>query len=67
MAAGPSRGELWFRLGISLAGLALLAAAIAVRGWPRGGAMLEIAGIAGAFFGISAIVSARRLWRQRGR
>lgn len=47
---GPSRSEIKFRLYASLAGLALLIGAIAYRGLPRGPAMFEIVGIAGAFF-----------------
>lgn len=49
-APGPSRGELIFRLCFSLAGLALLVVAVAVRGMPRGPALFEVFGIAGVFF-----------------
>ena len=48
---GPSRPELLFRLGVSVAGLALLVAGIALRGLPKGPAMFETIGIAGLFFG----------------
>ncbi|MFD1344586.1 hypothetical protein [Litorisediminicola beolgyonensis] len=64
MARGPSRGELIFRLCFSLAGLALLGAAIAVRGWPQGPALFEVIGVAGLFFGGTAVWSAWRLWKR---
>lgn len=59
---GPTRGELKLRLGISLGGLALLAAAYGFNGI-SGIASLEIAIIGTAFFGGSALWSARRLWK----
>lgn len=62
---GPTRAELKLRLVISLFGLALLIGAYAFNGI-RGIASLEIAIIAGAFFGGSAIWSARRLRQTRG-
>lgn len=61
---GPTRGELQLRLGISVAGLALLIAAYASRGI-SGIASLEIALIGGAFFGGSAIWSAWQLRKGR--
>ena len=48
---GPSRKELKFRLYASLAGLVMLVTAIGLRGLPKGPAMFEVIGIAGAFFG----------------
>lgn len=48
---GPTRGDLRFRLAFSVAGLALLAGAIAYRGWPKGAGGWEAMGIAGLFFG----------------
>jgi len=60
---GPSRGELKLRLAISLGGLALLVGAYAFNGI-SGIASLEIAIIGTAFFGGSAIWSARRLWKK---
>ncbi|MGP1356113.1 hypothetical protein [Roseicyclus sp.] len=57
---GPTRSELKLRLAISLGGLALLVGAYATNGI-GGIASLEIAIIGGAFFGGSAIWSARRL------
>ena len=60
---GPSRSEIKFRLFVSLAGLALLVGAIAFRGLPRGPAMFEVVGIAGAFFGGTLIWSLMKLRR----
>jgi hypothetical protein len=62
---GPTRGELWFRLAVSLAGLAFLGAAVAFRGI-GGMASAEIIGLSGAFFGGSAVWTARRLWKGTG-
>lgn len=62
---GPTRGELWFRLAFSLVGLCLMLAAIRYRGAPQGIALVEVIGIAGAFFGGTAIWSAWKLWRSR--
>ncbi len=64
MKYGPGRGELWFRLAFSLSGLAFLAGAVAFRGI-SGIASAEIVLIALAFFGGTAIWSARSLWRVR--
>lgn len=61
---GPTRGELKLRLGISLFGLALLIGAYAFNGI-GGIASLEIGKMGGAFFGGSAIWSARRLWQSK--
>jgi len=62
---GPSRGEIWLRFAISLAGLGLMAVALATR--RIGGiASLEVMLIAGAFFGGSALWCAWTLWRGRG-
>lgn len=62
---GPTRGELTFRLVVSLAGLALMVFALFYRGIPDGPALVEVVGIAGLFFGGSAIWSAVRLWKTR--
>lgn len=51
---GPSRGELYLRLAISLAGLFLLAGALIYRGIPQGPAFFEVIVIGGGFFGLSA-------------
>ena len=64
MTYGPGRGELWFRLIFSLAGLAFLGGAIALHGI-AGIASAEMALIALAFFGGTTIWAARRLWRGR--
>jgi xanthosine utilization system XapX-like protein len=58
---GPSRGELKFRLAASLAGLALMIVALVYRGLPAGPALVEVMGIAGLFFGGTAIWSGWRL------
>ena len=62
---GPTRNELWFRLAFSLFGLALLGVTIMVRGIANSAALVEVVGIAGAFFGGTAIWSAMKLWRSR--
>ncbi len=62
---GPTRNELWFRLVFSLAGLALLIVAVMIRGISNAAALVEVVGIAGLFFGGSAIWTARKLWRSR--
>ena len=61
---GPTRGELKFRLAVSLGGLALMAVALVYRGVPTGPAFVEVVGIAGLFFGGTAIWSARQLLRK---
>ncbi|SLN16423.1 hypothetical protein ROJ8625_00549 [Roseivivax jejudonensis] len=65
MPDGPSRGELVFRLAFSLGGLALVAAVVAVRGVANSAALVEVIGIAGVFFGATALWSAWRLWTHR--
>lgn len=60
---GPSRAELWFRLWISVAGLGILAGAIAFRGWPTGPAMFEVIVIAGGFFGGTLVWTVLKLRR----
>ena len=61
MKYGPTRGEHLFRLCFSLLGLALMVVALAYRGLPEGPALVEVVGIAGLFFGGSAIWSALKL------
>lgn len=61
---GPTRGEMWFRLCFSLAGLALMVFALVTRGF-GGIAWVEIVLIASAFFGGSAAWCAHRLWQTR--
>jgi len=48
---GPTRSELKLRLGISVAGLLLMAAGLLYRGWPTGPGGWEAVGIATLFFG----------------
>ena len=62
---GPTRNELWFRLVFSLFGLVLLAITIWVRGIANAPALVEVVGIAGLFFGGTAVWAALRLWWQR--
>ncbi|MEM1350775.1 MAG: hypothetical protein AAGF27_00445 [Pseudomonadota bacterium] len=61
---GPTRGELKFRLLVSLAGLILLFGALIFRGLPVGPAMFEVVIISGGFFGgtfVWAVVRLRRI------
>lgn len=62
---GPSRSELKFRLWVSVAGLAMLAAALVFRGLPTGPAMFEVVGIAGAFFGGTFVWTLRKMVQQK--
>ncbi|OSQ53137.1 hypothetical protein [Marivita geojedonensis] len=62
---GPTRNELLFRLIFSLGGLALLAVAVMVRGISNSAALVEVVGIAGVFFGGTAIWAAVKLARHR--
>lgn len=59
---GPSRGELKFRLVVSCAGLCLMMAALFLRGIPTGPAFVEVVGIAGLFFGGTAVWTLCRLY-----
>jgi FtsH-binding integral membrane protein len=61
---GSPRGELKFRLAVSLAGLVLMCVALFYDGKPSGPAIFEILGMAGLFFGATAIWSARQLARR---
>ena len=58
---GPTRGELWFRLWFSVAGLVFLGVAIGITGVPSGPAMFELFGIAGLFLGGTIVWAGRRL------
>lgn len=62
---GPSRSELKFRLYVSIAGLGLLIGAVIFGALPIGPAMVEIAAIAGAFFGGTLIWTLRQLRRSK--
>jgi hypothetical protein len=61
MKYGPTRGELWFRLGFSLAGLVLLGFAFRLHGF-GGMAMNEVFVIATVFFAGTAGWSVWRLF-----
>ena len=63
MKYGPTRGEYWLRLAISLGGLGMIVAVVALQGLPEGPGLVEVVGIAGLFFGGSAIMALRGLWR----
>lgn len=60
---GPSKSELKLRIGIGLAGLALLGGALAYRGPPTGPGGWEAVIIAGLFFGGTMAWSLRKLLR----
>ena len=61
---GPSRGELWFRLVVSLAGLAFVGVMVAVRGIPSGPGLVEVLAIPLLLFGGTITLSARKLIRR---
>jgi hypothetical protein len=61
---GPTRGEHLFRLIFSIFGLGCIGVLFAVHGVPRGPGLVEVVGIAGAFFGGTAVLSARALLRK---
>lgn len=63
MKYGPTRGEYLLRLAISVAGLGLMTAAIALHGWPEGPGLVEVVGFGGLFFGGSAVMAIRGLLR----
>lgn len=63
MKYGPSRKEWKIRLAISLVGLGLLAAVLWQRGLPEGPGLIEVVGVAGVFFGLSALSAIRGLLR----
>ncbi|WP_299138573.1 hypothetical protein [uncultured Tateyamaria sp.] len=61
---GPTRGDLKFRLGFSLLGLALVGAALAVRGLPQGPGGWEAIGLGTLFFGGTLVWTLRKLIRR---
>lgn len=61
---GPTRGELWFRLVVSVLGLAFLAAALWMRGLPEGPGLVEVVGVASALFGGTLVWAGKRLIRR---
>jgi hypothetical protein len=64
MKFGPSRGELWFRLAVSVFGLGLMIAAVTLRDI-RGIAWVEVVGLASVFFGGTAVWAVVKLIRFR--
>jgi hypothetical protein len=60
---GPSKGEVKFRIAVSVMGLALMAVAVATHGIPDGPAFVEVIGLGGVFFGGTLVLSVRRLIR----
>ena len=58
---GPTCGELWFRVLVSLAGLALVGAMLAVRGLPTGPGLVEALGIPLVLFGGTILWCGRKL------
>lgn len=61
----PPPRELWFQLIFSLAGLALMGVALALRGLPEGPGLIEVVGFASAFFGGTAIWTILKLRKGR--
>jgi hypothetical protein len=61
---GPTRGELWFWLWVSVGGLALMVFALAFRGVPTGMALVEVVGLAVVVFGYLGLRSVKRLIRR---
>lgn len=58
---GPTRGELMFRSVVSVFGLAFLGFLLWRRGVPDGPALIEVVGVALAFFGGTLALSVWRL------
>lgn len=58
---GPTRGEMKFRLAVSLLGLAIFAVAVLLRGLPIEPENLRLAGLVAAFLVASAGLSGIRL------
>ena len=61
---GPPRGEWWFRVAVSLAGLGLVAVMLAVRGLPTGPGLVEALGIPLLLFGGTVVWCGRKLIRR---
>ena len=60
---GPTRGELRFRIVVSILGLAFMGCAVWYRGLPQGPALVEVVGLASVFFGGTLVLSLRRLMK----
>lgn len=61
---GPTKSDLHFRLIVSIAGLALLAALLAIRGMPTGLGGWEAVTLAAIFFGGTFVWTLRKLLRK---
>ncbi len=61
---GPTKGDLLFRLGFSMIGLALVAAALILRGLPTGAGGWEAIGLASIFFGGTFVWTVWKLIRR---
>ncbi|WP_299371021.1 hypothetical protein [uncultured Tateyamaria sp.] len=61
---GPTRGDLKFRLAVSLIGLAMVAGALAYRGLPQGPGGWEAIGLGTLFFGGTLLWTLRKLIRR---
>jgi hypothetical protein len=64
MRHDPKRGELLFRFWFSLAGLVLVGVAVVARGIANSAALVEVIGIAGLFFGGTAVWTGLKLLKQ---
>ena len=62
---GPTRGELWFWLCISLGGFCLVALAIGMHGIPGRAALVEVVGLPVLLFGYLGGRSVKRLIRRQ--
>jgi len=62
---GPTRGELWFWLWVSLGGLAMMSLAIIYHGFPGGPALAEVVGLPVVVFGYLGGRSVKRLTRRQ--
>ncbi len=61
---GPTRGELWFWLVASVAGLGFMAYVFGVRGMPGGPALIELIGLPALLFCYLGGRSVKRLMRR---
>jgi hypothetical protein len=61
---GPTRGELWFWLWVSLFGIGLIGVAVGVRGIPEGPALFEVIGLPVLLFSYLLGRSVKRLIRR---
>ena len=60
-----SEGEIWFRIGFSVVGLILVGAVVIIRGISSSVALVEVIGIAGAFFGVTLVRNVIKLRKLR--